>query len=492
MLISTSDPSRAPAADERGGFLDALRRYLWVPILCAAVAGLGAALVAERRPHEYTAVSLLQVNEPNIEQKITAGLTQPPALSGAGATQSDLPSDLVATDVASQIRTYRTAERAVEFLQLDPFISPNQVLAATSARVNPATGLIEISSSAPRARDAARIANAVARGYVNLSAHFDTERIRRVRLRLERLARAEASGQGVPSNALSIRSLTDAIQQLRLAAAAQPVGVAVVRAATRPSHPAGISPPLLGLMAAALGFLVGVALIGVREQSDRRIISLGGLRRALGAPVLCRLPSRRALRRRDLRGDPDPGEAEASRLLLARLRDDPALAPARRIVVVVSPENADDALEMGWDLAETAAAAGTRTLLVAGQAGVGGSAPVRSDGRLEASRVDLGPGCHLDIVAAPASNGGDLTDARGARDLLEIVRGTDGFVVVVIPPPPPPEGFVPLLSGATALAVCRRGAIDRDTARRFREALAELDARLAGVVAVGFGGDRYP
>ena len=139
-------------------------------------------------PHQYGAVAPPEVNEPDIARKVTDELTGPPTSTAGGGAGEELPSDVVATDVASGIHGFRTAQRAVEFLQLDPFLSPNQVLAATTVAVEPDTGLVAITAKAPTARDSARIANALGRGYVDLRENYDLERIRRTRRRLERLA----------------------------------------------------------------------------------------------------------------------------------------------------------------------------------------------------------------------------------------------------------------------------------------------------------------
>ncbi len=108
--------------------------------------------------------------------------------------------------------------------------------------VEPDTGLVAITAKAPTARDSARIANALGRGYVDLRENYDLERIRRTRRRLERLASSVVGGEATLADSQDLLSLTDGIVQLRLAADVQPYSVAIVQPATPPAKAAGVPP----------------------------------------------------------------------------------------------------------------------------------------------------------------------------------------------------------------------------------------------------------
>lgn len=485
-------PSHTRAAGESTGFIATLRRRIWIPILCAAVAAAGTVLLAGLRPAQFEATALLQVNQPDIDQLITTGLTEP--LASEGAVEPGLPSDLAVNEIAAEVRSYRTAQRAVEFLQLHPFISPNQVVDATTVAVDQRTGLIDVTARAAEPREAARIATALARGYVNIRRHEQIEQLGRTRRRLERLAE-EHAGSGLSSSE-DLKSLTDAAVRLRLAADLQPLGVLLLRPAVPPAGTAGGSVALLGLIAGSLGLLVGVGLIGVSELSDHRIRSILGLERSLGASVLCQLRGGRPRLRKSApdrtRGD------EPFRLLLARLRHEPGLEPGQ-LVVVAPVDTISDAEVVASGLADAAAASGLTTLLVdtaagatrvrqrrlalpTGEEAFASPAPGRS--AAAASGADRARSPHRTEVARWADDRPDR--AAAIKDALSAARARHDLVVVALAGREGSEDSVPLLARANVVVVARCGVATSDGVSRLRRGLDSHDARIAGIVGVGF------
>ena len=474
-------PSHTRAAGESTGFIATLQRRIWIPILCAAVAAAGTVLLAGLRPAQFEATALLQVNQPDIDQLITTGLTEP--LASEGAVEPGLPSDLAVNEIAAEVRSYRTAQRAVEFLQLHPFISPNQVVDATTVAVDQRTGLIDVTARAAEPREAARIATALARGYVNIRRHEQIEQLGRTRRRLERLAE-EHAGSGLSSSE-DLKSLTDAAVRLRLAADLQPLGVLLLRPAVPPAGPAGGSVALLGLIAGSLGLLVGVGLIGVSELSDHRIRSVLGLERSLGASVLCQLRGGRPHLRKSApdrtRGD------EPFRLLLARLRHEPGLEPGQ-LVVVVPVDTISDAEVVASGLADAAAASGLTTLLVDTAAGATRvrqrrlALPTGEEAFASGAHRARGP--HRTEVARWADDRPDR--AAAIKDALSAARARHDLVVVALAGREGSEDSVPLLARANVVVVARGGVATSDGVSRLRRGLDSHDARIAGIVGVGF------
>lgn len=485
-------PSHTRAAGESTSFIAALRRRIWIPLLCAAVATAGTALLVGLRPAQFEATALLQVNQPDIDQLITTGLTEP--LASEGAAQGGLPSDLAVNEIAAEVRSYRTAQRAVEFLQLHPFVSPSQVVDATTVAVDQRTGLIDVTARASEPREAARIATALARGYVNIRRHEQIEQLRRTRRRLERLAR-EHAGSSLSSSE-DLKSLTDAAVRLRLAADLQPLGVLLLRPAVPSTGTAGGSVPLLGLIAGSLGLLVGIGLIGVSELSDRRIRSILGLERSLGARVLCQLRDGRPPS-----GGPTPGRArddEPFRLLLARLRHGPGLEPGQ-LVVVASVDTVGDAETVATGLADAAAAGGLTTLLVGTTARAPRvrqrrlavptgeevfEAPTTSRSTAETPRAARAGGPYRTEVARWV--GGRPDRAAAIKDALSAARACHDLVVIALAGRAGSEDSVPLLARADLVVVARGGVVTSDGVAQFRRELDSHDARIAGIVAVGF------
>lgn len=503
------------AADEGASFLEVLRRHIWIPLLCAAIAGFGGIFLAARRPREYTAVALLQVNDPNILQDILANvpkLQQTGGGTGAGLSLSatGLPVQAPLTDIVSGITNYRTAQRAVEFLQLDPFLSPNQVLAATKASVDPNTSLIDVAANSPNPRYAANIANALARGYVDLRRHTDLGQIEDARLKLAGVAawraRADTGTSGLTP---SPKSLTGSIEQLRLAESVWPGTVTLVRPAAPTAMPAGTAPGLIGLIGALLGLAVGIALVGVREATDRRISSVRDLKRAFRAPVLACVPLTRRLESRATLSELEPGEIEPFRLVLARLLNSPDAADSRIVTLVSTPSNRER-FAAAWYVAATAAASGARTLLVDAGAGplsvnaaplsvdagvpVSGFPDLRAGATPEmvATEVDVGAGARIDVLLPGARGTGGLLQPGAIAELLAGAEASYDLVVVDAPSVPNHADSVPFVRARPVVAVCRSRDIDREAAEQLRASLEALEAPLIGLVAVGFTHrDRY-
>jgi capsular polysaccharide biosynthesis protein len=495
LAVVTPDAPHSPDP-ESSDFLGALLRRIWIPILCAAVAGIGAWTFANR-PRDYTATALLQVANPDIDREIV------------GLSQNNKPIENILGEMVPQIDQYRTAQRAVERLQLAPFANPGQVLGATSVEVQRETGLIAVNAKSRRPSEAAKIANAFAQGFLDRQLAADTVKIHRARVNLERVARARAKrGRRNPLALNDLDSLTDRVEQLRLTEEIRPQSVKLARAAGAPSEPSGLPPLLLLGAGTALGLLLGIALIAIREQTDKRIRTVRGLERALGAPVLARLPRSRALRRRARVSELSDAEAEPFRLLLTRLQLGGNGEPVRAIIVT-SPGPDERARSASWYLAAIAAASGVRTLLVeAGRdqptalprraggdkkgvpARAGLSDFLRGDAPLVdvAEQVDAGDGRAIDVVGPGNGHGvAQLTTQRATTRLLEEAAQYD-LTVIDAPPLPAVADAVSLVAKVShVVAVCSRGDVTREEAERLRTTLDELDADLLGTLAVGYG-----
>ena len=201
--------------------------------------------------------------------------------------RSPKPIQNVLAEIPPQVHQRGIARRAARSLGSDPSLTPDQLLAATSVSVDQQSGLIRVTATASDPDAAARIANALAREYVDLRQARDLARIHGARVELQRIAEARAqSGSGDPTAASDLSSLTDRIEQLRLTEQLRPESVALTRPATPPSSRSGVAPWLIGAAGALLGFLIGIGILALRAQADQRIYSLRDLERALGAPVL--------------------------------------------------------------------------------------------------------------------------------------------------------------------------------------------------------------
>lgn len=489
----------------RGGGRDfpaALQQLWWIPLVCAAVLGAGAFAVASLGARNYEATALLQVNNANLPEEII----------GIGDTASAKPIQNVLAEIPPQVHQRSVAERAARSLDGNPSLTADQLLADTSASVDQQSGLINVKGSASAPDDAARIANALSRVYVDSRQAADLQRIHAARLELERIAKARAkSGSGDPTAASDLSALSNRIEQLRLTEQLRPASVALTSPATPPAGRSGISPWLAGCAGALLGLLIGLGIIALRGQADRRIYSPRDLERALGAPVLARIPVTRALRTRSPIARLTPREAEPFRLLLALLQHVPA-AEGGPSVALTSASADEGKSTTAWYLAATAAAAGLRTVLLeADEArpsvissngeGTGGGLLALLLGRnLDevVTPVKIDDGHQLDVVSARTQNGKlPLFDADDVGRTLERLREQYDLIVIETPPLPIGANAVPfVLAADSVIAVCRKGVVDRESAADLFETIEALRAPrppLLGVAAIGFGrGSSYP
>ncbi len=463
----------------RTGLQSVLRQHTWIPVLCCLVAGVGGAFLAARRARTYVAAAMIRVNDANVVQDIlsSVGPTGPSSSNSTSPTNlGGLSVQAPFADILSDIRNYRTGQRAVEFLQLDPFLSPNQVLDDTTATVDPTTNLVSISASSPNPRHAANIANALAEAYIDLRRHTDLDQLAAARQKLSGVAawRAHAPDTRFTDLVAAVKPLTDGIAQLQLAALIGSSSVTLARRAAPPAAPAGTSPRVVGVIGALLGLVVGIGLMGTRQATDDRIMSIRGLRRALRAPHLASIPASRRLRHLLPPTDLESREIEPFRLLLARLLCSARPNECRYVTVMSAAENRAE-IAAAWYLAAVAAESGARTLLIKST-----GAPVSQ----QPTPVAIGAGTQLDVVTPTASPGGVLSPEVTA-ELRKCSHEIYDVVVVEAPAMGDRAVSLPFLLHSDVVAVCPGWDTDRPAARRFRQALESSEAQLVGFVDVG-------
>ena len=256
--MSTTAPPPSSGVGERAEFLPALRRQLWVPLLCAVLAAVGAHLVATRQAPEYDATAFLRIGDPAVV-KDALGIGQgTPILNQLAATPAE-------------VHQRRTARRAADLLEPDLRLTPAEILATTKASVDGSRALVAVSARADDPEDAARIANSMARAYLDVGPRRDLRRIRRARVQLERLARTRSRSATENLGALSgLAALQERIDHLRIIGAVHPQGVTLAQAAGPPLTPSGPSATMIALLGAAVGFVVGVAIVPLRSSFRKR------------------------------------------------------------------------------------------------------------------------------------------------------------------------------------------------------------------------------
>ena len=425
-------------------------------MLCALAAGVGSHLLATHSPPQYDAAALLRVGDPHVI-KDALGIAEGTPIENA----------LVA--IPAQVHQRRTARRAAELLTPDLRLTPAQVLAHTKASIDGSRGLVAVGARAESPLDAARIANAMAKAYLQLGPRGDLRRVHRARLRLERLARRQARrARTNPKAAINLPALEERIDHLRVIEAVRPESATLAQAAGPPAAPSGVSPRLISLLGAAAGLLVGIAVVALGSYRSGGIGDPRKLAFLLQAPLLSEVPQTRGLRRRAPLAQLEPDERRPFRQLVTRLRHSPSRQRARS-VAVTSPAEGNGASTTAWYFAATAAAEGARTLLL--QTERARSSAPGADGAFDVMAVEPGNGTAPDAVAS-----------------LLATRGSSYDVVIVeAPPPSRVAAAIPFVLGAGGVVVvCRAGQASREQVEDLRTTLDELGVSPLGVVAVGF------
>lgn len=313
--------------------------------------------------------------------------------------------------------------------------------------------------------------------------------------------------------------LQQRLKEAEIREAVEDPSVRVVESAILPEEPVSPRPARNLMFAGFLGLVLGVGLALVREYTDRRIHDEEDVDRALGLPVLTRVPpvprARDKYPRRDglvAAGDGRSLPAESYRTLRTNVRYTRG-GKGTRELVVTSPGARDGKSMTASNLAVAFAQQGRKTLLV--------DADMRRSVQHEAFEVERSPGLSdvlvegdsagalgravratategLDLLPAgdPPPNPAELLDSEAMERLLE--RARERYDVVVIDTPPALAVTDASVLGTRVegvLLVVRADQTDRQAAADAREQLERVGCDVLGVVFNeadgGAGGYRY-
>jgi receptor protein-tyrosine kinase len=339
------------------------------------------------------------------------------------------------------------------------------------------------------------MANTFAREYINFRRDADRANVREaqalVQRRLDGLSAQERS-------AAEGRELAKRSRELEILASLQTGKAELVQAA---SPPTGASSPKTSRNLAVgifLGLLLGVGLMLLREQLDRRLKDMADAESVFELPVLASIPESRSISKADRTAGVVAGsEAEAFLMLRANLRYFNVDRELRSILVT-SAAPQDGKTTVSWNMAVAEARANKSVLYI----------------EADLRRPTLG-----ELLAVPASRGLSLVlaGAVDARDALQHAQGVDVLLAGPLPPNPaellesqrmrqllqwaeqnydrviidtPPVSVVadaiPLMNRVSGVVVVvRLGKSRRDSAEHLREQLANIEAPVLGVVVNG-------
>jgi capsular exopolysaccharide synthesis family protein len=342
-LLVSHNPERAPEPWASGpGIARSILRYWWAVLLVAAAAGGAAYAAAGAQDPVYTAEARIFLADPR-------NLT-----TGGGDTRPVIDPVRYVPQQAERVTSRPTLERAVELLE-DPFDAAALDTLVVEADIDLAT--IEISVDSRSAERSARVANAVAAAYeqvtsertmqdaLTAASELDDARAALESRILDVERELATTDEDDPARVILVNrlqtwnaqllDLEQRAQTLTLDAAVRGSGVDLFEPAvppTRPSHP---RPVRTALLAAALAF--GLASAGAYWLAGRRrtVTDRGTPGRVLGAPLLGEIPDYGRVRGTSLveRLAVPPAAAEAYQFLLSSLDVAMAEAGGRSVVI---------------------------------------------------------------------------------------------------------------------------------------------------------------
>lgn len=330
-----------------------LWRRRWIVLLVALLAPATAVALSLRQDAVYEASSQVLLQNENLAATLT----------GVGSTSlANDPTRLVQTQ-ADLARVPLVASRTLAASGVDS-LTVQQFLADSSVSPKTDSDMLEFSVRNGDPALARKLAAAYASAYTTYRREVDTAAISRARAEAEqRLAELRRNGD---ANSPLYASVADKVQTLETMEALQTSNAFVVRT---PDHAEQVAPSPVrnGVLALALGLVLGIGLALLRETLDTRVRSADEVSHALRVPLLARLPRPpRRLATKHLPASlvqPNSASAEAFRLLRTNL-DFASLDHPARSILVTSALEGEGKTTTAVNLAVTLARAGRRVALV--------------------------------------------------------------------------------------------------------------------------------
>ena len=303
--------------------------------------------------------------------------------------------------------------------------------------------------------------------------------------------------------------LQQQLEDLRTVTASQGTGAEVIQPANLPTSPA--SPDYLrnGLLALAVGLVLGIGVAFLRERLDERLRGREDLEAQIAAPVLATVPrasGRRRRRQRDLvvtLTDPKGGSAEAYRTLRTNVQF-LARTGTLSVIGIVSPAAGEGKTTTAANLAVSIAHTGKRVVVVScdlrkprlhrcfGIPNDPGVTSVMSGMKLAEAIQKPEIGSLRVLASGPTPpNPAELIGSEAMEQMIEALRMFADFVILDTPPLLAVSDGVSLASrcdGVLMVADARTTA--RGALAHAREQLQQVGANIVGGVLNNFDPSR--
>ena len=493
--MAADEAQRGPSEHDLGAYLKAIRRRMPLILLLTGVVTVVAVVLSLAQTKEYEATARVVLSQTDPINNIIE--TSQPINYDPEAARNTL---------VSLIKLEPVAERVKAAEGLD--YSPSELLDKVTTEVESNSDIVAIKALDPDPETAADIANGFAEQYQQ----YREETVRSqledaadvTRANIERLSlEEEASEQG--------RDLRAELRQLEILAAAQRGGVDVAETADVPTDPAKPKPLLNGLLAFVLGFALSVAIAVGIEFIDRRLKDEEDVENAFALPVLATIP-RPARRSQTIVPGEDRGQFEGYSALATNLRFF-ELGPELESIMITSPGPAEGKTSVTLGAARALAALDLRVIAIEADLrrptfskygisrGAGLSTVLAGVSDVDSTLIEVDASSLTPVDGTPSARARTFhvlpagpvppnPQALLARPMMthviEDARAMADVVLVDVPPlgaVNDPVTLANLVDGVVLIA--HLGKTTRDASRRTLRLLANVDARLLGVVVTG-------
>jgi succinoglycan biosynthesis transport protein ExoP len=335
------------------GYLRVLRRRKWIAVQAIVLIPAAAVAISLQQGAKYRASSQVLLSRQNLPASLN-GVSDPTfsvdpnRLPQTQADVARLP--VVATRTIAALRLH---DRSAAALLAESRVSPSSTADVLT---------FSVTDRVPKL--AQRLSTEYARQYIAYSEQISTGAIERARLEVQsRLGQLEVAGD---SHSALHDTLAEKEQQLATMAALQ-TGNATLAQPAGPAVQVQPRPVRNGILGLALGVLLGIGLVFLREALDTRVRSAPEVAAKLGIPLLGRVPAPpRALRSNNklvMIEEPASSRSEPFRVLRTSL-DFVNLEPGAKSIMVTSALSGEGKSTTAANLAIALAQAGRSVILV--------------------------------------------------------------------------------------------------------------------------------
>jgi len=485
----------APAEHDLRAYLKAIRRRMPLILLLTAIVTAVAVLLSFAQTKQYEAKARVVLSQ---QDPINA------VIDPSQPVNYDPESDRNTRVALIKLEAVADAVRAAEDLD----IGTSELLDKVTTEVESNSDIVSIKALDPDPETAAAIATGFAEEYqqyrretarASLNDAAEVTRGQIAQLSPEE----QASDQG--------RDLRAKLREIEILAAAQRGGVEIAETADAPTDPAKPKPLLNGIIAFVLGFGFAVAIAVAMEFIDRRLKDEEDVENAFGLPILATIP-RPARRSQMIIPGEDRGQFEGYSALATNLRFF-ELGPELESIMITSPGPSEGKTSVTLGAARALAALDLRVIAIEADLrrptfskygigrGAGLSTVLAGVNDVESSLIEVDASTLTRVDGTPSARARTFhvlpsgpvppnPQALLARPMMthviEDARAMADVVLVDVPPlgsVNDPVTLANLVDGVVLVA--HLGRTTRDASRRTLRLLANVDARLLGVVVTG-------